>query len=275
MTQTAHETPIHVRSIDGTSIAAYVSGHGRPLVVVPGTSSDHGTWHQVQARLDPHLSPCIVDRRGRGASGDATDYTLELECADIAAVVEAAASRYNRPVDLLGHSFGGNIAFRVAADSDKLRRLVLYEGWPPPNLAHRTCDQAVIAHLDSLVTAGRLEQMLVTFYREVVGMTTDEVDALVASPSWPARVAAARTVPRELRAFGEHAFEREQAARISVPTLLLVGSESPEEVRADPEVVASAIPGGRIRVLDGQSHIAHLTAPDVLAAEVVAFLSET
>ncbi|MGE5719226.1 MAG: alpha/beta fold hydrolase [Nocardioidaceae bacterium] len=96
--------------------------------------------------------------------------------------------------------------------------------------------------------------------------------ALEAAPTWPARVAAAPTVPRELAAFARQAFDPGWAARISVPVLLLVGGASPDEVRADPDVVAAALPDARIRVLEGQTHMAHLTSPETFAVELLGFL---
>ena len=41
-----------VMSPDGTRIAVFVSGHGRPLVVVPGTTSDHTTWRLLAPLLE-------------------------------------------------------------------------------------------------------------------------------------------------------------------------------------------------------------------------------
>jgi pimeloyl-ACP methyl ester carboxylesterase len=87
-------------------------------------------------------------------------------------------------------------------------------------------------------------------------------------------VAAANTVPRELRAFGKQAFDPGSAARIAVPVLLLVGGDSPPEIKADPDVVAAALPDARIRLLVGQMHMAHLTAPETFAAHVLSFLRE-
>ena len=89
----------------------------------------------------------------------------------------------------------------------------------------------------------------------------------------PARVAAAPTVPREVRAFAAQAFDPAWAAKISVPVLLLVGSESPADIRADPEIVARSLPDARIVMLEGQAHMAHLTDPESFAAAVVSFLS--
>jgi pimeloyl-ACP methyl ester carboxylesterase len=277
MTRTAEATSTHVQSVDGTRIAVYISGEGRPLVVVHGTTSDHTTWRLALPFLERHVEVHAVDRRGRGHSGDTgdrQDYDLDKECEDVAAVVEAAAAASGSPVDLLGHSYGGNIAFRTASrtGATNIRKLVLYEGWPPPRVAHRLVRPDLLAHLEKLLAHDRPEEMLVTFYRDIVLMSEEEVTTLQASPTWPARVAAAGTVPRELRAFGEHAFDPATAARIDVPVLLLVGEDSPDEIKADPDIVATALPDARVRVLAGQAHMAHLTAPETFADEVWSFL---
>jgi pimeloyl-ACP methyl ester carboxylesterase len=274
MTTTAPVSSKHVTSPDGTSIAVFVSGRGRPLVVLPGTTSDHTTWRLVLPLLEPHVSVHAVDRRGRGRSDDGPEYSLAKEYADAAAVVDAAAAESGGPVDVLGHSYGGNVAFGAALLTCNIRRLVLYEGWPVPNIEHRTFSPETLAHLESLLGQGRREEMLEAFYRDVVHMDADELIGVKAAPTWPARVAAADTVPREIRAFGGQAFEPAEAARISVPVLLLVGEESPAEIKADPEVVAAALPDARIRVLAAQTHIAHLTAPEAFTDEVLAFLAE-
>lgn len=272
MTGTAQDVPIRVSSQDGTSIGVFVSGRGRPLVVVPGTTSDHTTWRRVTPLLEPHRSVYAVDRRGRGVSGDGPAYSLEAEYADVAAVVDAAAGSTGEQVDLLGHSYGGNVAFGAAALSRAVRRLVLYEGWPVPNRAHRAVPAATMEELDALLVGGDREGLLERFYREVALMTAVEVATLRSAPTWPARVAAAHTVPRELHAFGAHAFDARVAAGISVPTLLLVGSDSPAEIQADPEIVAAALPDARIEVLEGQAHLAHLTDPEGFVRHVLRFL---
>ena len=272
MTSTTQTTPIRVAAPDGVEIAVFVSGQGRPLVVVPGTTSDHTTWRLVLPLLAPHVAVHAVDRRGRGGSGDGPTYSLEHEYADVAAVVDAAAAAYGSAVDLLGHSYGGNIACGATIRTTNVRRLVLYEGWPVPNIAHRTTSPAMMAHLESLLAQGRPEAMLESFYRDVVKMTEDEIARIEAAPTWPARVAAAHTVPRELRGFGAQAFDPAVAARISVPVLLIVGSESPDDIKADPQIVASALPDARIHVLKGQAHIAHVAAPALFAEAVLDFL---
>ncbi|HEY5855806.1 MAG TPA: alpha/beta hydrolase [Aldersonia sp.] len=265
---------VRVRSADGTAIAVFVSGVGRPLVAVHGTTSDHHTWRFALPFLEPHLAVHAIDRRGRGASGDRDPYSLQAEAADVVAVVGAAAAAYGAPVDVIGHSYGGNVAFEAATDTANIRRLVLYEGWPPPNPADRSFAPEVLQELETLLARGQRDRMLELFFREQVKMTDEEIAEIEAAPTWPARLNAAGTVPRELRAFADCAFDPAAAARITVPVLLLVGSESPAEIRADPEVVAAALPDARMGVLDGQAHVAQLTAPEKFADAVRAFLSE-
>lgn len=273
MTSTTLETSrIDVPSADGTSIAVFVSGTGRPLVLVPGTTSDHTTWRLVAPLLSQEVAVWAVDRRGRGGSGDHPDYSLAKEYDDVAAVVDRAASTFGGPVDLLGHSYGGNVSFGAAAQTSSIRRLVLYEGWPVPNVAHRTVAPDRLAEMDRLLEEGRREELLIEMFRHVMKGSEEDIALIRNAPTWPARVAAAHTVPRECRAFGGQALDPAMAARITVPVLLLVGSDSPEDIKADPDVVAAALPDARVQELAGQQHVAQLTAPDLLSRTVLDFL---
>jgi pimeloyl-ACP methyl ester carboxylesterase len=58
-------------------------------------------WRRSVAR--ERFTVYAMDRRGRGASGDAPEYALEREFEDVAAAVDALPG----PVYLYGHSFGG------------------------------------------------------------------------------------------------------------------------------------------------------------------------
>ena len=124
---------MRVVSRDGTEVAYWTSGQGPPLVVVHGTPADHTRWRPLLPYLEPHATVHAMDRRGRGASGDAPGYELAREYEDVAAVVDAAAEASGAPVDVYGHSHGGIVAFGAATLTPKVRRLVLYEGWPVPD----------------------------------------------------------------------------------------------------------------------------------------------
>ena len=58
----------HVRSPDGTRVALWRSGHGRPLVALHGVTIDHSAWDGVRPALEQVATLIAVDRRGHGAS---------------------------------------------------------------------------------------------------------------------------------------------------------------------------------------------------------------
>jgi pimeloyl-ACP methyl ester carboxylesterase len=221
--------------------------------------------------LEPHFTVHAMDRRGRGASGDHPDYRIEREYEDVAAVVDAAAEESGSVVAVYGHSYGGLSAFGGATLTSNIGRLVLYEGWPPVNPAAFAPPPGFIERIEALLAEDKPEAVVETVFREIVKMTDEELDAYRAQPSWPARVAAAHTFPREERTFIKTPFDAGQAAQITAPTLLLIGSES-AEWGPEAKTVAAALPDARIAVLAGQTHTADIVAPELVAEQVLAFL---
>jgi pimeloyl-ACP methyl ester carboxylesterase len=128
--------------------------------------------------------------------------------------------------------------------------------------------------VDALLSDGDGEAVAEMVFRELVMMRQEELIALRAQPSWPARVAAAQMIPREIGAVFEAPFDPEWAATITVPTLMLTGSDSRDPSTADIETVAAALPDARIVVLEGQEHVADILVPEVFAEKVVAFLRD-
>jgi pimeloyl-ACP methyl ester carboxylesterase len=267
-------TATRVVSRDGTAIADWTSGTGPPLLLVHGTTADHTRWRPLLPYLEPHATVHALDRRGRGASDDASDYGVAREFEDVAAVIDAVAEASGSAVDVLGHSFGGLCAFGGATLTSNIRRLVLYEGWPTPNPEELALAPGVKERLDALLAEGNREAALETFFREVVGMPEEEFAVYRALPAWQARIAAAHTITRESRAEQAARFDPEQAARITAPTLMLVGGDSPDFLKAGVDTVAAALPDARIVVMEGQQHIAIDLVSVVFADHVLAFLRD-
>jgi pimeloyl-ACP methyl ester carboxylesterase len=263
-------TTSRVLSSDGTEIAYWSSGEGPPLVVVHGTTADHTRWAPLLPHLEAHLTVHAVDRRGRGASGDAAVYALEREFEDVAAVAEAASRSAGTPVALFGHSFGGLCALGAAAVSDDVRHLVLYEPAASPDA--NAFPPGVEDRVNGLLAAGDPDAALEAFFREVVLMPEDELTVFRRLPAWRARVAAAHTLPRELRAVIEGGLERARPGSVDIPTLMLLGGDSPVVVEEETATVADALADVRVTVLEGQQHIAIDLAPEVVAERVLAFL---
>ena len=264
-----------VTSSDGTDIAYWTSGEGPPLVLVHGTPADHTRWEPLLPYLEPHVTAIAMDRRGCGASGDHPDYNVAREYEDVAAVVEAVADSLGSAVDVYGHSMGAFVAFHAVALTSSVRKLALYEGWPPTDPAVFKYPAGFGERLDALLAEGDRDGLLEVYFRELLRMSAEDVTHFRAQPSWEGRVAAAHTITRSDRAFFNSRFDPEQAADITVPTLLVTGGDSPDEFRGDIEEVVAALPDGRIAIIDGQAHVGDVLAPEVFAEQLLAFLGDT
>ena len=255
-----------VTSSDGARIAYERTGTGPPLILVHGTASDHLRWEPLVEHLRDEFTVYAVDRRGRGSSSDGDSYSVDLEYDDIAAV----ANSINRPVNVYGHSYGVHCALGAAPAIENLNRLALYEG--PFANGQEIIPSPFIERLEGIIADGKPEEALTTFMREFLKMPEEDLDAVRSLPTWQARVDAVPTVPREMRAANGLDFDAASISRISVPTLLLLGSESLEVFSRSTEQLHKAMPDSRIHVLEGQMHSADVIAPEFVADALKNFL---
>ena len=259
-----------ITSKDGTEIAAFVSGRGQSLVLVHGTTADHSRWDMVRPHFEDHFTVWAIDRRGRGASGDAVDYAIEREAEDVAAVVQAIGG----PVHLLGHSYGALCSLEASLKTTNLRKLVLYE--PPWEGGSAAADNRfpaeALARIERLLEGGDREGAVTDFFTLIVHMPAHEMELMKAPPGWQVRLAAAHTIPRETLAEFGYRFDPRRFAELYTPTLLLMGGESPDDVKQPIRQLDTILPNSRIVEMAGQQHIAMTTATDLFAEEVMKFL---
>jgi hypothetical protein len=71
--------------------------------------------------------------------------------------------------------------------------------------------------LDALLAEGNREAVVETVFREVVMMPEEELSAFRAQPACQARVAAAHTITREIRAVAEAPFDPSRRRRSPCP----------------------------------------------------------
>jgi pimeloyl-ACP methyl ester carboxylesterase len=217
-----------------------------------------------------------MDRRGRGASGDATAYTIEREFEDVAevavAVGAAAGTGMGAPeVDVAGHSYGGRVALGASLLTPSIRRLVVYEGAPvPPGMSYRP--PGLVEAVRAALNRGDKAAALTTFLAGIVGMSEAALDAYRADPVWPARVAAAHTILREIEAEAGLAASLEALERVTVPVLLVLGSISRSPFRIGTDELARRLAAAEVAVIDGAAHAAHHTHAAEFVRLVVTFL---
>ena len=253
-----------VTSTDGQQIAYWYSGEGPPLLLVHGGMSDRSAWILVQPILAERFTVYTMNRRGREGSGEPEAHAAEREFEDVVAVIDAIGE----PLHLLGHSGGALCSMGVALLTDRLRSLILYEP-PDPDAAVAALAASSIREL---VQAGKNEEAALEFFRKGPQVPEEDIERLMRSPIWPRLVSLAPTLIPELDAFAGYEFDLSAHDAIDVPLLLLVGSDSPPDLRKVSDVLADIVPNARMVELEGQQHGANFDAPELFAAEVTKFL---
>ena len=263
-----------VASRDGTLIAVFgegsQGGQRPPILLVHGTAGDHTTFRVLGPLLGQDFAVRAMDRRGRGASGDAVLYSIEREFEDVAAVAGSLAAESGAPIPVFGHSYGGRCSLGATLLTDAIDRVICYEGAPAPPAGSYRPD-GVDARLRDRA-AGDRAGLLATFMTEIVGMTGAELAAYQANPVWPARVAAAGTILRELEAEATGAASLEALGAVRRPVLQLLGTASRPIFRSATMALDARLEDGRVAEIEGARHAAHHTHPDEVANAVRAFL---
>jgi pimeloyl-ACP methyl ester carboxylesterase len=261
-----------LESPDGTPIAVFTSGSGPPLILVHGASADHTAFRVIGPMLARGFTVHAIDRRGRGASGDAPAYAIEREYEDVAAVATRLTAEAGMRVAVFGHSYGGRCALGASLTTETIGRVVSYEGAPAP-AGSTYHPPGIEARLRDMLAAGDRDGALAAFLTEVVGMSPADLAAYRADPIWPTRAAAAGTILRELEAEANPAASLERLGGVRQPVLQLLGSESLPVFRAATVALDDRLADGRIVVIDGARHAAHHTHPDQVVETVESFLS--
>lgn len=237
-------------------------GSGPPLILVHGGLSDHqSNWAAVKDLFGQRFTVYAVARRGRGETTAPLSRALEEEFQDIATLIDVVGQ-----TSLLGHSGGARIAMGAAVERPELvSKLVLYEPPVVPNMA------PVLSNIEGPAARGDWEAFVRVFLLEAVQLPAPIVDAITALPIWPAMVADGPATFADIRALVGCQFDPAHYASLTMPVLLLVGSESPRDNYAT-DALAAVLPDHRIVELQGQGHIAQAMAPQMFVDTVSSFL---
>ncbi|MGE0725386.1 MAG: alpha/beta fold hydrolase, partial [Alphaproteobacteria bacterium] len=101
------------RNHEPVELAATIEGEGRPLVLLHGTASSSAMWQPMLAVLAAERRTIAIDLRGHGRSGPwkaGERPSLAAEAASVA----ARTAGFGGAFDLVGHSYGGAVALRLA-----------------------------------------------------------------------------------------------------------------------------------------------------------------
>lgn len=264
------------REVNGFRMPYLELGVGRPLICVHGSLSDFRIWscllgplsaaHRVFAVSLRHFFPERWDGKG-------DTYSIAQHVADVIGFLEGFKGE---PVDLLGHSRGGHIAFRVAQQRpDLLRRLVLAE---PGGEMDSSLDPAA-APGESILAARFAAAAAKVSEGDVDGALTLFMDALGGPGAWKRLPADSKQMLRDNavtligQAHDERMpFSKADAQSIRTPTLLIGGGSSKGMLPAVLHALAAHIADSRIALIPGTTHAMFEQAPVAFCELVLDFL---
>ncbi|MFC9935897.1 alpha/beta fold hydrolase [Glutamicibacter sp. NPDC127525] len=256
---------INVASKDGTMLSVTVTGEGPPMVIVPGSLGTARDWQAVADATAPYLTTYAIDRCGRAASGDHSEYSLQREVEDVSSVLDLAGPE----AILFGHSFGGLVSLALSIDR-AISGLALYEPGLPLN---GPVAGAALAPFSTLVASGDMDAALRFGVENYVGLTADEATAFAQTPEWSKLMPLTPTWTRELAAIDSFTFDIQRLSTLATPALMMAGELSPAWLVDVTRQMHEALPQSTFAVLPGQGHGANASAPDLVAAELVRFAS--
>jgi len=262
--------------VNGYDIAYVELGSGTPLVCVHGTLGDFRVWSPVMGPLSRHhriISPSLRHFFPDHWNGEGTDYTIAQHVADMIAFIEALGAG---PVDLMGHSRGGHIAFRVAEQRpDLLHRLVLAE--PGGDL-----DASLHPEGPAAPASGFGTRYNVTAERIAAGDIDGalEIFAGLIGDNWQHVPPTVRQTWRDnactfLGQINEQRqpYTRAAAEAIRVPTLLIGGADTKGSLPVVVRALAASIPNARAEIIPGTTHFMFEQDPARYCELVLDFLA--
>jgi pimeloyl-ACP methyl ester carboxylesterase len=256
---------------DGCRLVHLSEGSGSTVVFVHGGLTRGSSWLGVTAMLREQFTCVLLDQRGHGASDWGGGPHLGRATDDLLFVIDHVG-----PVHaVVGHSYGALVALEAARVSSAIPRLAVYE--PPLSLAAPIMDAERLAAVRAAVDAGEYEVALRLHLESPIGgMSPAEADAFATNPmmrpAFADLVAQAPSIAPALETVIP-LDDAEPYRKIAAPTLLLVGSASNDvPFRRSIAALDAAIPDSQVAVLEGQTHMATLFAPHLVADALREFL---
>jgi pimeloyl-ACP methyl ester carboxylesterase len=268
-------------SVPGGSLAGHEAGpgDGAPTLVLHGGPVGDYTGPLV-AVLPPRLRTIRYQQRGIAPSPLEGPFDIETHVADALRVLDA---RRIERAWLVGHSWGGHLAFHLAvAHPERVLGIVAIDplGAAPPDGGWGALDANIFARLERRSPAD-FERAKELDERVAAGTATDEEARESLRLLWPyyfADPAAAPPMPDVglsvplfagvVASVYQH-FERGTLERalphLGIPFAILDGEEGPLSLEAS-RATAALVPHARLELIPGSGHFPWLEQPEALRA---------
>lgn len=270
------------RRIDDHDLFWLESGGGTdtpPLLMIHGSLCDARYWAPQMAPLGAGRLAIAVSLRRcwpEAWDGQGEGYSVEQHVDDLVAFIGTLGSG---AVDVMGHSRGGHVAYRLALKAPRrVRKLVLAEpgGLPDASLG------ALAATFDrEHATTLTREAATRIADGDIDGGLAHFVDGVSGMPIWTHMVPSfkrmardnARTLIGQVRE-KRLDFTREDLASLAPPTLLIGGALTPSPFPELLDLLQSHIPDAQRATIAAARHAMNLAAPAAFNANVLEFLGK-
>ncbi|MBI4754645.1 MAG: 3-oxoadipate enol-lactonase [Betaproteobacteria bacterium] len=258
---------MHTIHASGIDIRYAVTGSGPWLVLSHALGCDLSLWDEQVAALAPHFTVLRFDSRGHGgSSAPGGAYDFDMLTADVLGLMDGLGVARTH---FLGLSMGGMLGQHLAlAAPQRVASLVLASttsSYPPearamwPERIHVVAEQGM-----EPMVAPTLERWFTAPYRAAHPEVMARIGALIRA-----------TPPAGYCGWGHAIAAIDTTARLGVianPTLVIAGAQDAGTPPDMARVIAQAIPGARLEVIESASHLCCVEQAEVFNRLVEEFL---
>ncbi|MBL9077154.1 MAG: alpha/beta fold hydrolase [Planctomycetes bacterium] len=255
-----------------TRLAVHLAGRGPLAMLIHGYPLDHRLWlDALHGPLAARHTLVAIDLRGHGGSpwcGDAV-HTMDTFADDVAAVLRTLG---DEPAHTVGLSMGGYVALALWANHRALVRslaLVDTRAAADGEAARAARDAAV----RTAVEQGRRPLATAMLDKLLGKRAPDDPHGLLlrARVTTMATATPVETIVADLRGLRDRPDRTALLSGITVPTLVVVGSDDAITPPAEARTMAAAIPGAELVEVPRCGHLVPMEDPAAFAAALGAF----
>lgn len=256
--------------------AGQASAERPSVLLLHSSASSSGQWRALMERLSADFHLIAPDLQGCGKSAPwhfKQPLRLDDEVDALAAVIERAGPRFH----LVGHSFGGAVALRLALrHADRLASLTVYEPVlfsvlktaAPQSEGWREVE-AIATQTTALLDAGDVEAATARFVDYWMG---EGRFAATPEAKRPALMAGMPAVKGHWQALFNEPTPLSAWAQLPCPCLLMSGEASRASALGVAALLETTLPRLRRERFAGVGHMGPVTHPDAVNELIVDFL---